>query len=130
MDRAFVMYKEGLRYFNDVWDPSPNDFLKWVGSRLKFFLSLDYMDFCSKLVERYKVYTTRILFLWLSIYYIFIESKRLSCQIFASTIENDSRLKGIGHFCSEMRKISSMCVVYGLSKGGKLNVMCNWWAIS
>lgn len=47
MDIAFVMYKKGHRYFKDIWDLSPNDFLKRVGACLKFFLALDYMDFWS-----------------------------------------------------------------------------------
>ena len=53
MNRAFVVYKKGLRFFRDIWDHGMNGFLRWEEARFKFFLPEVYFYFWIKLVEHY-----------------------------------------------------------------------------
>ena len=51
MSRDYTLYKNGLRYFRDTWDPWKHDFLIWEDSRVKFSLEKVHRDFWLKLTE-------------------------------------------------------------------------------
>lgn len=60
MDRAFVLYRKGLRYFRDVWDHGIDEFLSWEEASIKFSLPEVYWVW-TKLVEHYSPFHERML---------------------------------------------------------------------
>lgn len=54
MDRALILYRKDLRYFQDTWDPGRNIYLEHEEVHTKFsFIKLNY-DFWIKLLEYYR----------------------------------------------------------------------------
>ena len=58
--RAFILHKKDLRIFQDIWDPSWNNFLRWEDARLKFSVAEVYFDFWVKLVVHYGLLCERM----------------------------------------------------------------------
>ena len=60
MARAFMLYKNGLRYFQDIWDHCRNGFLRWEDAQFKFSLVEVHFDFLIKLVEHHGLFPKRL----------------------------------------------------------------------
>ena len=45
MSRAYTLYRKGLRYFRDIWDPREYEFLNWEDAKVKFSLKRFTMTF-------------------------------------------------------------------------------------
>jgi hypothetical protein len=61
MSRAYILNKNGLRYFRDIWDPGRYDFLTWEDAKEKFSLEEVHRDFWIKLTEYYGPFRERML---------------------------------------------------------------------
>ena len=61
MSRAYILNKNGLRYFRDIWDPGRYDFLTWEDAKERFSLEEVHRDFWIKLTEYYGPFRERML---------------------------------------------------------------------
>lgn len=61
MSRGLVLYRKGLQYFRDIWDPGINYFVGWEEAQTKIFLVEIYHGFLIKLLEFYAPFCERML---------------------------------------------------------------------
>ena len=53
MSKAHTLYRNGLRYFREIWDPGRYYFMNWEDARVNFSLEEVHRDFWLELTEFY-----------------------------------------------------------------------------
>lgn len=61
MSRACTLYRKGLRYFKNIWDPGKHDVLNWETTKVKFLAEEVYQELWLKLIEFYSSFRDRML---------------------------------------------------------------------
>lgn len=61
MSMAYTLYRNGLRYFRDIWDLGKYKFLKWEDTKVKLSLEEVHQNLWLKLIDLYGPFRDRML---------------------------------------------------------------------